>query len=463
MEIIMTAFEYEGIYKIGGLGDYTTGLTKALSEIDDINLKVIMPKFKQITGKFEFITSCHIGDDSTSFPSECLDFDVYHTKINNTDVYLIENDHYFSHDFIYDYENINLRYGFYCRAIKEFIEKMNWKPDIIHSNDSSQGFLPMIYKKNCPSETLPKFVLTIHSIYFSANYKLKDEERDLMNYYLGFEWEGNSLWFLKEAIVWSDKLITVGKSNGEEIQTPEKGYGLDKYILENNGVTGLLNGIDYDTYPRIEDFDEFLANKQSSKLKLQKKFNLEENTDIPLLMYCGRLGGEQKGCTLLLDKMEDLMENGCQFILLGDGVTDIDKFEECSNKYDNFIACIRHDEELAKELYEASDILLMPSKCEPNGLSQIIAMHYGTVPVVHNTGGLKDTIIDCLEYEDDGNGFKFYNFGSDEFLDAVLNAKKIFENDNEKWVKTIENCYNEDYSWKKMSKPYVEIYESLMR
>ena len=157
------------------------------------------------------------------------------------------------------------------------------------------------------------------------------------------------------------------------------------------------------------------------------------------------------------------MEDNCQFILLADGERFRDEFIENSKIHRNFVACIEHNSSLARDLYEASDILLMPSMCEPNGLSQIIAMYHGTVPIVHNTGGLKDTVVDVLKYPDDGNGFKFYNYTVDEFSGAISDALDIFRNDKEKWIQIMENCYNEDYSWENMVKPYVEIYNSLNR
>lgn len=460
MEILITGYEADEIYKIGGLGDYTASIADYFSKIDGFNVKVIMPKHKWISEKLEFVTSSSIGDKPESIPEEYANFGLYHKKLRDVDYYFIENDFYFNRNFIYDPENECIRYAFLSRAIIETIKVMDWNFDIIHMNDFTQGIIPTIYKHQKPEEKLPKFLITIHSVYFNGNFELDDEMKKIISYYLGFEWEKNSICLLKEAIIWSDKVVCVGESTAQDIQTPEQSYGLDNYLREK-GVTGILNGVNYDLYPRISDFDEFLDNKRKAKLKLQKKFNLEVNKDIPLLMYCGRLGGSQKGCHYLLEIMDDLMAEECQFILLANGVRYKEEFIQCSKEYPNFIACIKHDPELARELYEASDMLLMPSKCEPNGLSQIFAMYYGSVPIVHNTGGLKDTIIDYLEYNDEGNGFKFYNYEADEFLNVIIEAFKIFRNEPETWVKIMKNGYNEDYSWENMITPYVEIYKSL--
>ncbi len=458
MEILISTFEAEGFFKIGGIGDYVSGLSKVLSNEDNFNVKVIMPKFKSIDDEnLEFLTSVHMENNS-NYADELFNFNLYKSNLANVEFFFIDNEHYFSDEDAYVGESVYLRFAFFSKAIVETIKHLNWNIDVIHLNDKPDGLLPLICKANLSK--VPKFILTIHSIYYAGHFKIKNEDIDLFNSYLGFKWKEKYVCFLKESIINSDKLVTVGISNAEDIQNPEKGFYLDKYIIENGGVTGILNGINYDIYPRFDDFDKFLKNKRKAKLTLQKKFNLEVGEDIPLFMFCGRLSGKQKGCHYLLGIMDYLMENNYQFILLGDGPRYRKEFRQCSNDYPNFIACIEHNEDLAQQLYEASDILLMPSLCEPNGLSQIIAMYYGTVPIVHNVGGLKDTVIDYSKYPD-GNGFKFYNYELEDFLNAVNEALETFIN-KEKWTQVVKNCYNEDYSWDKMANPYIEIYNNLM-
>ena len=457
MEILMTALEAEGFFKIGGIGDYVSGIAKVLANEKDFNVKVIIPKYEEIDANLEFLTSLSF-DDSNSWGDDAVNFNLYKTRWYNVDFYFIENDYYFADGRnVYMGDDSYMRFAFFSRAIAETVKHMGWNIDIIHFNDFIGGLLPVTCKNTLSK--VPKFVFTIHSIYYAGNFKIDENYRDLFNYYSYGNWK-DSVCLMKEGIIHSDKLITVGISTAVEIQTPEGGYNCDKYIREKGGVTGLLNGVNYDLYPKYGDFADLLENKRKAKRNLQKKFNLEVDENIPLFMNCGRLSGKQKGGHLLLGVMDYLMENNCQFILLGDGEGYRQEFIECSKRYVNFIARIEHNEELARELYESSDILLMPSLCEPNGLSQIIAMYHGTVPIVHDVGGLKDTIVDFLKYPDNGNGFKFYSPDADEFKKAISKALEIFK-DKEKWGHIMENCYNEDYSWEKMIKPYVKIYTEL--
>lgn len=459
MEILISTLEAEGFMKIGGIGDYISGISKVLANEDNFNVKVIMPKYREIKNEnLEFLTSISI-DDSSSFSDELVNFNLYTAKLNNVDFYFVENEYYFEGRDVYIGKDVYLRFAFFSRAIAETMKNLDWNIDILHFNDKPDGLLPLICKNTLSN--IPKFVYTIHSVYYSGYFKIDENCSDLFNFYLGCEW-GNTVCFMKEGIIHSDVIMTVGKTNAEEIQTPEKGYHLDKYIRDNGGVVGCLNGINYDLYPRDEDFSKFLDNKRKAKSDIQKRFNLEVDANIPLFMFCGRLSGsgKQKGGLLLLGIMDYLMKANCQFILLADCDDLLEEFMGYSKIYPNFIPRIEHNEKLAQQLYEASDILLMPSLCEPNGLSQIIAMHYGTVPIVHNVGGLKDTVVDVLKYDEDGNGFKFYNPNVEEFKNVIGESIKLFNN-KKKWVHIIENSYNEDYSWEKMIKPYVETYNKL--
>ena len=457
MDIIITSSEVEGIGKIGGLGDYAAGLSNSLSKIDGINTKLIMPKYKKINDiDLKLITKCTIPH-TDDFEDYLFEFDVFYTKLNNIDVYLISNEYYFNRENIYAYDDEYLRWGFFSRAIMELIISMDWNPNIIHTNDYMEGILPLMYKRL--NKNAPKFVLVIHSIYYQTQYNINNKE--LFNAYLGFEWDDNQISFMEQAIIYSDKVLTVGESNAKDIQTTEKGWGFDK-LLKSKHVDGILNGINKDLYPRTYPFKSFLSVKKDYKINIQKKFNLKMNNDIPLFIYVGRLY-PQKGTDLFLDIIDNMMSEGFQFILLGTGTEDYEKlFIDLSKKYPNFILCNEFNEELSVELYKGGDILLMPSKCEPNGLSQIIAMNYATIPIVYNTGGLKDTIIDCFKNSENGNGFKFYDFNSDEFYNAILNAVNIFKNKKDFWIKIMENDYEEDYSWDNQVKIYLEYYRLLL-
>ena len=470
MDILIVATEAEGFIKTGGLGDFISGLAIALSQ-NNVGVKVVLPNYKNLnSNNFEKIASFDITNPDDFNPvnpvlienfKDKIRCDVLHSKLYGADFYFIDNDYYFNRGNIYGYEDDYLRFAFFSRAIKELNELKNWETQIVHMNDYHEGVLPLILN-NANSESLKnlKTLLSIHNLYFQGYFEFSSElDYDLFNYYLGFKWESkSSINFLKEAITYSDKIITVSPSYAENIKTKKFGNGLDELLCEKS-VCGFVNGINMDLYPRNSDFESFLKEKSVIKHKIQNKFGLKEDLNTPLIIVIGRIG-VQKGSPLILKILKDLiLEN--QMILLGTGVPEIEeKFKKLNEEYSNFVGIIDFDESLAKELYMGGDIFLMPSCFEPCGISQLIAMHYANIPIVYNTGGLKDTIIYSKDYEKN-NGFKFYDYDAKEFLKICKEALNIF-NTNE-WTKIMKNAYKTNYSWENQAKNYIKLYNTVIK
>jgi starch synthase len=470
MDILITATEAEGFIKTGGLGDFISGLAIALSQ-NNVGVKVVLPNYKNLnSNNFEKIASFDITNPDDFNPvnpvlienfKDKIRCDVLHSKLYGADFYFIDNDYYFNRENIYGYDDDYLRFAFFSRAIKELIELKNWETQIVHINDYHEGVLPLILN-NSNSESLKnlKTLLSIHNLYFQGYFEFSSElDYDLFNYYLGFKWESkSSINFLKEAITYSDKIITVSPSYAENIKTKKFGNGLDE-LLREKSVCGFINGINMDLYPRNSDFESFLKEKSVIKHKIQNKFGLKEDLNTPLLIVIGRVG-IQKGSHLILEILKDLISEN-QMILLGTGVPEIEeKFKKLNEEYSNFVGIIDFDESLAKELYMGGDIFLMPSCFEPCGISQLIAMHYANIPIVYNTGGLKDTIIYSKDYEKN-NGFKFYDYDAKEFLKICNEALNIFNTD--KWTKIMKNAYKTNYSWENQAKNYIKLYNTVIK
>lgn len=476
MDVIILSTEAEGFIKTGGLGDFISGLALELSK-NNVNVKVILPNYKNLkSDSFEKIASFEIlNEDNFNYENiklikyfkDKIKCDVLYSKLDNVDFYFIDNDFYFNRENIYGYDDDYLRLAFFSRAVKELIAIKNWNPQIIHINDYHEAIVPLILNNyNDENDDLSlfkdsKIVLNIHNLFFQGYFEFSSKlDLDLFNYYLGFKWEYNSINFLKEAILYSDKVVTVSPSYAEDIKTKELGCGLDS-LLNEKSVCGFINGINKDLYVRANEFKSILNQKARAKQEIQKKFNLKIDSNIPLIIFIGRLG-VQKGSDLILECFEELVSKN-QFILLGTGMVEFEEeYQKLNEKYSNFVGIINFDEVLAKDLYMAGDIFLMPSSFEPCGISQLIAMHYANIPIVYNTGGLKDTVIYSNNF-DEINGFKFYEYNSNEFLKIYYHALEIFNNDKEKWFKIMENAYKTDYSWKNQVNDYINLYSDLIK
>ena len=458
MKVAFCSSEVFPFAKTGGLGDVSAALPDSLSKAG-VEVKVFMPLFKGIK------------------PQEMDDgFGV--TKQGSLEIFFIKNDDYFLRDSIYtgdngcDYSDSLERFSYYSKEVLRILKKINFSPDIIHSNDW-QSALVNVYLKTLYKEDIffknTKCILTIHNLAYQG---LSDKEQFPL---LGipdkffdkdyFEFYGR-VNLLKAGIAFSDLVTTVSPTYAKQIQTSEFGCGLEE-TLKNKGkdVVGILNAIDYNIWdPAKDDFiykkysPNSLGDKAVNKIKLQKELGLKEDKDVLFMGMVSRLA-EQKGIDIL-SKAIDEIGSKYQLVILGVGeVRYHDILREKADKFkDSFSLILDFNEVLAHKIYAGIDIFLLPSRFEPCGLSQMISYKYATLPLVNYTGGLVDTVIDT---SDGGGGFVFNNYDSVDLLTAIEYAQKVFK-DKLKWQSILEKVTKFNFSWKVAADEYIAMYKRLI-
>ena len=474
MRILFVASESDPFIKTGGLGDVIGALPVALKNLSN-DVRVIIPNYRDIKDeikvKLKYIDNFMVKVGWRNQYCGIFEYDYEGVKF-----YLLDNEYYFKRSGLYGYYDDGEKFAFFSRAVLEFLKHIEWTPDILHCNDWQAAMVPVLHKLEYIKEEKfkdIKTVLSIHNLFFKGMFSPQ-----MLSELFGYDYEvfnngslehNGAISFLKGGINYSDKVLTVSKSYSDEIKTPEYGEGLDRllrhreYLLE-----GIVNGIDYKEYNPITDkyidFNyslETIDNKQSNKEVLQEKLNLTINKDIPMIGLVSRLT-HQKGCDLIVKMLDELLKEDVQVVILGTGDYIYEEsFKSFSNKFKNKISVnITFSNELAHKIYAASDMFLMPSLFEPCGLGQLIALRYGSIPIVRETGGLKDTIIPYNEYDESGNGFSFRNYSSDELLMITRYALNIFKDKN-RWNKIIKSAMETDSSWEKSAKEYMRIYKNL--
>jgi len=445
----------------GGLGEVAKSLPKVLVQTGEIEVRRVMPLYKSIERTMKYVTDfpVAIGKD-------------YETCVVKTDpqgkdlpTYFIENDRYFYRDSIYGYEDDGIRYFFFCKAVIELLKRVPYQPDIVHTNDWHTGFLPLLLKKEFPGI---KSVYTIHNIsyqgfvpaaYLSNVTSVKEQ------YELGWpEW----LNFMKAGISYSDLLTTVSPGYCEEICQSAFGYGMTPYIAKReNGIVGILNGIDTDQYdPSLEGGLEFpydrdhLERKQKNKAVLRQEYGLPDE-DKPLVAIVTRLD-YSKGIDTLIRAISYFDFNQFQLIILGTGSPNYQELlASIAEEYvENIVVDFHYSQEQAKKIYAAADIYLMPSLFEPCGLGQLYAMRYGVIPIVNPVGGLKDTVVD-----DETNPKKHTGFYMEEWSGEALNKaliRAIVTYHSPSWEQYQKNCMDYDSSWKRSVIEYMKYYRELL-
>ncbi len=479
MKILYGVAEYYPLIKTGGLGDAAGAFTKALSKRHKVY--VALPGYSKIDRKqYEFKK---IPDLKLSIPIGDKEVEGYVEKANldkNLTIYLICNDHYFDRenlfgDGITPYKDNAERFLFFSRGILElacYLENI----DVIHLNDWHTAigmfYLKEFYRKLGKIKPETKSVFTIHNLGYQGIFWHYDM------YLLNVDWkyfnpEGlefyNHINYMKSGILYSDIITTVSPTYAKEIQTPEFGFGLDGVLRKRSkDLYGILNGVDYSVWhPWKDKFIPYKYNRKlfsrklKNKLEIQKELGLKINPDKPLLVMVSRLI-DQKGIELITPVFDMLVKLDTQIIILGTGDKHyIDFFNWKEHQFKGtVVGYMAYNEEVAHKLYAAGDIYLMPSKYEPCGLSQMYAMKYGTVPVVRNTGGLKDTVIDIEEGIDRATGFKFDYYSPYAFYEAVRKAVALYKTNREEFTKLALNGMNTKFSWEKTVKKYLELYRN---
>ncbi len=479
MKILFATFELAPFTKVGGLADVMGSLPKYLKD-DNLEMAVFTPLIGSIDKAKYNIKELPNSRLTLYFGYAQYVFTLYMCKLpdTNINVFFIDNPKFFSCfnkvypseiDSWYEQE----RFITFSKAILEYSRLLNFKPDIIHCNDWHTSMIPVWLKTSYKYDEFyknSKTVFSIHNLAYQGKYfpeilDFAGIKRDEVYHQYGLEHYGNLIW-MKGAINYADKIIAVSPKYAQEILTYEYGEGLD-WTLRNNQfkLTGILNGIDYSIYnpktdkliPYNYDIDDF-SNKEKIKKEVLKDFWLEYKKDRPLIAIISRLV-EQKGIDLLKAVENELKNIQADIIVLGTGEKRYeDFFVWLSYNSSNIRARIEFKNELCNKIYAGADMFLMPSRFEPCGLSQLIALKYGTIPIVRATGGLDDTI--CAFPNDKATGFKFYNYNAHEMLNTINYAINIYKNKNQ-WTNLIKNAMNYDFSWNNSAKKYLDVYKTL--
>lgn len=482
MKILFAAAEVAPYAKVGGLADVAGSLPKFLKEKGH-DIRVIMPYYGSINSKKWNIKDVEGSKINIQFGLR--EFSVYlkQAKLPGTDVtvYFVVNRNYFgSHSEVYP-SHAHARFEqekflVFGLAVLELMKKTDFKPDIIHCNDWHTANIPVLLKTNyasCDFFRTTKTVFTIHNLSYQGEFSFEILEfANIIDNSVygteGLEFYGRLNW-MKGGIIYSDQVNTVSPTYAHEIQTPEYGERLDGLLKSRNyKLEGILNGIDYSLWNPEEDkaiarkySKSDLTGKKVCKEALQKEFNLGVDQGRPLIGLISRLV-DQKGIDLVGDILELFRNKKPQFVILGSGQDKYERlFSHLSGNSTNIRAVIGFDNDLAGRIYSGSDMFLMPSRFEPCGLSQIIALKYGSIPIARTTGGLSDTIIDYEKNKNMGNGFLFDKYDSYALFNAISRAVRIFENRKE-WDNLLNNALNSDYSWQKSADKYVDLYNKAL-
>ncbi|MCF8008318.1 MAG: glycogen synthase GlgA [Halanaerobiales bacterium] len=475
LKILFVSSEVSPFIKTGGLADVAGALPSALKEKGH-DVRVVLPEYKQIS--YDFVKDFkHITDFKMKMVWRDKYVGVNKLDYNGVPTYFIDNKFYFFRDSLYENNDREEQFAFFSRAVLEMIKKIDFKPDIIHCNDWQTGPLALMLKDNYQIYDFYRDIKTVFSIHNLA-YQGKFSP-EIIGDILGVSYyhfnSGNirhdsMVNYMKMGIMYSDILNTVSQTYAQEIKTPYFGEGLD-YILRmrDNDLYGILNGVDYDEFNPSTDqriylnySKEKINIKYKNKLGLQNELGLKVDKEKPVISIISRLV-EQKGMELFPSIIHDLMAQDIQFIVLGTGQKQYeDFFRYVQSRYPNKMrAVIGYDAQLAQKIYAGSDIFLMPSRFEPCGLGQLISMCYGTIPLVKETGGLKDTVVPYNEYDDTGFGFSFDNYNAHDMLYTVKRALDFY-NDQKIWQKLIKRAMKQDFSWEKSATKYEKLYNKIV-
>lgn len=477
MKVLFTSAEAAPFFKTGGLGDVAYALPKEIARHKDIDIRVVLPFYTQMPSKYQEQVK-----DLTHFRFQLGNKNAYcgikTLKLDGVVYYFIDNLAYFDRPGLYGEWDDGERFAYFSTAVIEMLEVIDWIPDIIHNNDWQTAMIPVLlvdrYHWKAGLQNIRK-VLTIHNIQFQGNYDPTMLPNVFGTGYNTYTHDGvrdeDRLNYLKGGINFSDRVTTVSPSYAQEIMTPAFGEGLEGVLAYNRWkVSGIINGIDYELNNPETDTKlphtfsiEDLTGKMLNKEYLQEYLGLPINRKIPLIGMVSRLTN-QKGLHLVEAALDELLQAEVQVVLLGTGDANYEQsFRFFENKYpDKMRACILFDIELAQLIYAGSDMFLMPSAFEPCGLSQMIAMRYGSIPIVHETGGLRDTVEPFNKYTNEGTGFSFYDFNRETMLNTIYEALTIYWDDKNKWYKIIENAMRRDFSWKTPAKEYIKLYSNLL-
>ena len=472
MKVCFIAAEAAPFVKVGGLGDVIGSLPKALRELG-VDARVILPLYSSIDReRFGLKYKAYQFVDLGWRHSYC---GIFETEVDGVPCYFVDNEQYFNRDSIYGQIDDGERFAFFSKAALEILPALDFKPDVVNVNDwhtaLSVIYLDVLKSREAEFYKDMKSVLSINNIEFKGRFNPYEMGNlfGLENKYFDALIYNGDVNLLKGAIQLADRVNTVSETYAREILDPYFSYGLDKILtVEQGKLRGILNGIDVDKFnPKTDpmipvNYDlKTFEDKVQNKLAFQKEMDLEVNADIPLIGMVTRLT-HQKGIDLILQASEEILKTGAQLVILGTGDAHYESALRSLEHYrhDRVRSILLFSNEMSAKIYAASDLFLMPSKTEPCGLSQLISMRYGTVPVVHRVGGLRDTVIPFTGVE--GNGFTFESFQAGDMMDAIYRAVTCFYQSPDEWKQIIKNNLQKDVSWEQSAKKYLDLYHEVV-
>lgn len=475
MQIVFASAECAPFVKTGGLGDVAGSLPSALVRAG-AEVIVMVPKYATIKDEYKAQME-HFADFYVSLGWRNEYCGLEKLEHDGVTYMFIDNERYFARDYPYGFFDDGERFAFFSKAITESLQHLpaGFECDILHCNDWQTALAPVFLREfyqGLPLYDRVKTVFSIHNVAFQGQFSDTVMEDILGVAHIPaaasqLRCDACSINYMLGALRYADAITTVSPTYANEIQTPEFGEGLDGVLRERSyALQGILNGIDVAGFDPATDKRiaanytvEDRSGKAVCKAKLQEELGLEVRDDRPLMVMVTRLT-RQKGMDLVMYALDRILAGGVQVAVLGTGDRDYeDGLRYFQDKYPGTMAArIEFDPALSQRMYAAADMFLMPSKFEPCGLSQIIAMRYGTLPIVRETGGLKDTVQPYNEFTGEGTGFSFSNFNGDEMGDAVFRAARLFWDNREAWNQLVTQAMSQDFSWTRSADKYLDLY-----
>ena len=474
--ILMVASEGLPYIKSGGLADVIGSLPKELVKKGH-EVRVVMPLYAPIARKF------HDGFQleaqyTVSISYHEVPVNIWSQMQGDVKFYFVEHKGYFERDNLYGYMDDGERFAYFQKAVIEMLNQLNYFPEIMHSHDWHTGMIPVMCKEGHSFDERYrniKHVYTIHNLAYQGNFGA-----EMLDSCLGLDYRifdnGNvrydgGISFMKSGILYADKVTTVSPSYSQEILTPQYGEHMEMVLeMRRYDLWGITNGIDIESWnPKTDPeipyhFNKVNVKKQkaTNKMALQQEMGLQVNPDVMLVGVVSRLTW-QKGFYLLMEKLHELCQMPIQLCVLGSGEERIEQeMAQLENGNKGKIVFYKgYNDSLAHRIYAASDLFLMPSLFEPCGISQLISMRYGTLPLVRETGGLRDTVNPYNEFEKSGNGFSFANYNSDELIGVLWNAIHVYYDCPQDWKMLVRNAMNTDVSWEASANTYCQLYAQL--
>lgn len=474
--VLFVASEGLPFIKSGGLADVIGSLPSALVN-RGYDVRVVLPLYLKMAEKNrENFTK--LKEYSVQIYYHEIPVTIYMQMVDKVTFYFIENKHYFERPQLYGYDDDGERFAYFQKAVLEMMNQLDYFPDVVHCHDWHTGMLSCMCKENHASDERyanMKHVYTIHNLAYQGNFG-----REILHPCLGIPahlYDNGSVRFdsgisyMKTGLVYADKVTTVSPTYSHEILTPEYGERLERVLqIRYSDLSGITNGIDIDMWNPAKDpliYENYnkvnvFKKKPLNKLALQKAMGLEEDEEVFLLGVVARLAS-QKGMDLVIDKLSSLLRARIQVVVLGSGDKQMEEaFNAAAEEYKGqFAFYCGYNEELSHKVYAACDGFLMPSRFEPCGISQLISLRYGTLPIVRETGGLKDTVQPYNEYTKEGNGFSFSNYDSSEMLNAIFYALKVYYETPKDFRLLVKHAMNSDVSWDASAQEYAELYENM--